>query len=58
MPLLLTCVTTTLFADGTAPTSTHSATVEFNLFDSAPGQAGLLLPENNAAKQPVRPTFS
>jgi uncharacterized membrane protein len=43
---------------GTAPTSTHSATVQFNLFDSAPGQADLLLPENNAANQPVRPTFS
>lgn len=43
---------------GIAPTSTHTTTVQLNLFSGVPGVTSLLTPANGATNVPVSPTFS
>jgi lysyl endopeptidase len=43
---------------GVAPTSTHTTTVQLNLFSGAPGAASLLTPANGATNVPASPTFT
>jgi len=43
---------------GIAPTSTHTTTVELNLFDGIPGVSALQTPANGATNVPASPTFT
>lgn len=43
---------------GVAPTSTHTTTVQLNLFTSSPGAAALLLPANGATDVSLTPNLS
>ena len=42
---------------GTAPTSTHTATVQLDLFTAAPGTVTLVSPSNGATDVGIRPTL-
>ncbi len=43
---------------GVATTSTHTTTVNLNLFTAAPAAPGLLAPANGATNLPLQPSFS
>ncbi|MBL1129252.1 MAG: hypothetical protein D8M54_12185, partial [Chloroflexi bacterium] len=43
---------------GVAPTSTHTTTVQLNLFDGAPGAPALLTPADGATNIPITPDFT
>ncbi|MCP4537182.1 MAG: hypothetical protein GY832_08535 [Chloroflexi bacterium] len=43
---------------GIAPTSTHTSTVQLNVYDSTPGTTTLTTPDNGTTSVSVTPTFS